>query len=360
MQKIVSGIFRHKQKGGRLIDPGSGREVAEVPSALIEQYALTDGAAVEGRGDASPQRVQITVIDSINRLAPEVFRQRPRFQDLTAIDPHERFPLGETDLLDMRLVDLLAPIGRGTRGLIVAPPQAGKTTLLEHLAQGLRQVAPETRIIVLLIDERPEEVTYFRRTAQAEVFASSSDRPLGEHIALTELLLAHIRIELECGHDVVVLVDSLTRLVRAANRQRGRGGRTLSGGLEASALALPRRFFGLARNIEHGGSVTLVATLLIDTGSRMDQVIFEEFKGTGNSEILLDRELAQARLFPAIDVRASSTRKEHLLHPPEVVTKLTKLRRALVARSPQRALSQLLALLEQYPTNAALLDGITP
>ena len=259
----------------------------------------------------------------------------------------------------MRAVDLVAPIGKGTRGLIVSPPKAGKTTLLEQIARAIRAGDAETRIIVLLIDERPEEVTFFRRAVDAEVFASSADRPQREHVALTELMLAHIRTELECGHDVVVLVDSLSRMARTFNLKGGRTrGRALSGGLDASALEIPRRFFGQARNIEDGGSVTIIATILVDTGSRLDQVVFEEFKGTGNSEIILDRSLADARLFPAIDVTASGTRKDHLLYDAGDFQRLAKLHRALAERAPKQALISLLQLLEKYPTNEELLQTI--
>jgi transcription termination factor Rho len=209
-----------------------------------------------------------------------------------------------------------------------------------------------------LIDERPEEVTYFRRAASAEVFASSSDQSMQEHIELSELTLAHVRAELECGRHVVVLLDSLTRLVRAFNRQGTGGGRTLSGGLDAGATEIPRRFFGLARNIEHGGSVTLIATTLIDTNSRMDQLIYEEFKGTGNSEIVLDRALSEARIFPAINVHASGTRKEDHLYNAQDYARLVQLRRLLANYKPREAMTGLLKLIDKYPTNEALLQGI--
>jgi len=214
---------------------------------------------------------------------------------------------------------------------------------------------------MLLIDERPEEVTHIRRTiAGAEVFASSSDRPLQEHIDLSEMMLAHIRTELECGHHVVVLVDSLTGLVRAFNLRGSRGGRsrTMSGGVDAEALQIPRRFFGLARNIENGGSVTILATILVDTGSRMDDFIYEEFKGTGNSEIVLDRSLAEAYIFPALNLSASSTRKENLLYEDDLSQSLIKLRRTLVDYPPRESMLHLLNLLEEYPTNEDLLQGI--
>jgi transcription termination factor Rho len=235
--------------------------------------------------------------------------------------------------------------------------------LLEQIARAILTNDPETRLIVLLIDERPEEVTHFRRTiAGAEVFASSSDQPVQEHVNLSELMLAHIRTELECGHHVVVVLDSLTRLVRAFNLRgpQANRSRTLSGGVEAEALQIPRRFFGLARNIEHGGSVTIVATVLVDTGSRMDQFIYEEFKGTGNSEIVLDRSLAEAYIFPALNLSASSTRKENLLYNPTDSLRLARLRRELADQPPQQAMLYLLSLLAKYPTNEDLLQSIEP
>jgi transcription termination factor Rho len=289
---------------------------------------------------------------------PEAYRGRTPFNQLVAIDPDQRFRLAASGEPAMRILDLVAPIGMGTRGLIVAPPKAGKTTLLEQVARGVRTAEPQTRIVVLLIDERPEEVTYFRRTVGAEVFASSSDQKVREHVALAELMLAHVRSELECGNHVVVLLDSLTRLVRAFNREERGRSRTLTGGLDAAALEIPRRFFGTARNVENGGSVTILATVLVDTGSRMDQLIYEEFKGTGNSEVVLDRSLAEAGVFPAIDVTASGTRKEDRLYEPEESRRLTALRRALVERRPRQAIDLLLKLLARYPTNEELLQSI--
>jgi transcription termination factor Rho len=233
--------------------------------------------------------------------------------------------------------------------------------LLEQIAKAIRAEDPETRLIMLLIDERPEEVTHFRRAvAGAEVFASSSDQPVKEHVELSELMLAHIRTELECSHNVVVLLDGLTRLVRAFNLKGSRAGRsrTLSGGVEASALEIPRRFFGLARNIENGGSVTILSTVLIDTGSRMDQFIYEEFKGTGNCEIVLDRSLAEAYIFPAINLLASGTRKAERLYSADEGLRLAKLRRELAEQPPRQALQFLFNLLAQYSTNEELLQSI--
>ncbi len=358
---LRSGIFKQAKRGsGLLVDlEGSGDEVW-VPARLVSRYRLVEGATVAGPARPARPRPELVDVESICGLEPEAFQRRTPFERLVAVDPDERFHLEASGEVAMRMVDLVAPIGKGTRGLIVSPPKAGKTTLLEQIAQGIRASDPETRLIVLLIDERPEEVTFFRRTVQAEVFASSSDRPLAEHVALSELMQAHIRTELECGHDVVVLLDSLTRMTRTFNlKGSGRGrGRSLSGGLEAGALQMPRRFFGLARNVEGGGSVTILATVLVDTGSRLDQVIFEEFKGTGNSEIVLDRALAEARLFPAIHLSASSTRKAHLLYDPEEYARLVKLQRALAERPPKQALASLLQLMARIPSNEDLLRSI--
>jgi transcription termination factor Rho len=344
-----------------LAQPSRSRQSkVTVPVRLMQEYGLVEGATVTGPVQEGKRGPELVAVESVCGLTPEAFRARTPYTDLVAIDPCERFRLSVTGDRSMRVVDLVAPIGKGTRGLIVSPPQAGKTMLLESIAQGIRADDPGTRIVVLLIDERPEEVTHFRRTVDAEVFASSNDQSVREHVALTQLVLAHIRTELECGRDVVMLVDSLTRMVRNFNlRGSGRGGgRSLSGGLEAGALEIPRRFFGLARNIEGGGSVTIVATTLVDTRSRMDQLIFEEFKGTGNSEIVLDRSLAQARIFPAINVSASGTRKESFLYDPDDSRRLATLRRGWAERQPREAILSLFKLLEKYPTNEELLQSV--
>lgn len=357
----TTGILKLTQKGaGFLHHSDDLSDQIFVPPKLIRQHRLPNGATVSGSVQRGKKGNQLATVDSVCGLPPDAFRQRTPFRRLTAIDPNDRFNLAASGEISMRLIDLVAPIGKGTRGLIVAPPKAGKTVLLESLAHAISADDPDTRLIVLLIDERPEEVTHFRRAVGgAEVFASSSDQPLREHVDLTEMMLAHIRTELECGHNVVVLLDSLTRLVRAFNLRGGRGGRsrTLSGGVDAEALQVPRRFFGLARNIEHGGSVTILATVLADTGSRMDDFIFEEFKGTGNSEIVLDRSLAEAYIFPAINLSASSTRKEALLHDAGTSEPLTALRRQLVSRPSQAAMEYLLGLLEKFPTNQELLQS---
>jgi transcription termination factor Rho len=359
MVESTHGILMRTKKGAStLLDLESSSADVRVPAKLVREHRLVEGARVSGPLRRGKQGPELASVESVCGLSPTAFQERTPFKRLIPVDPDHRFHLAITAEPSTRIIDLVAPIGKGTRGLIVSPPKAGKTMLLEQIARAIRAGDSGARIIILLIDERPEEVTFFRRAVDAEVFASSSDQSLREHVALTGLMLAHIRTELECGHDVVVLLDSLTRMTRTFNLEaRGRG-RSLSGGLEAGALEMPRRFFGLARNIEDGGSVTILATVLVDTGSRLDQVVFEEFKGTGNSEIVLDRSLAEARLFPAINLSASSTRKAHLLYSPEDHQRLTKLWRALAGRSVKDALSSLLQLLEQYPTNEELLGTI--
>jgi transcription termination factor Rho len=335
----------------------ANEEVA-VPPPLISRYGLVKGAIVKGRVQRKKKGVELATVESISGLTPETFKERTPYKQLTAIDPHERFNLSITGEMSMRVVDLVAPIGKGTRGLVVSPPKAGKTTLLEHIAKAIRAADPQTRILVLLIDERPEEVTYFRRAVEAEVIASSSDQTIREHTELAELMLSHVRVELECGRDIVVLVDSLTRMGRTFNLKGKGRGRTLSGGLDAGALEIPRRFFGIARNIEGGGSATIIATALVDTGSRMDQLIFEEFKGTGNSEIVLDRNLADIRIFPAVNIFASGTRKEERLYETNDVQRLAFMRRGLSGRNPKDAMIALLQALEKHPTNEAFLETI--
>ncbi|RPI55469.1 MAG: transcription termination factor Rho, partial [Chloroflexi bacterium] len=283
MAETRSGLLHLNRGAGVLVDLDRLGDEVSVPARLVRELGLVEGARLTGPVQGGRGGPELTGVDSVCGVSPQAFAARTPFDRLVAIDPRERLPLATTGEPAMRIVDLVAPIGKGTRGLIVSPPKAGKTMLLEQVAQAVRATDPEVRIVVLLIDERPEEVTFFRRGLDAEVFASSADRPQREHVALAELMLAHIRVELECGHDVVVLLDSLTRMTRTFNLQGGRGGgRSLSGGLEAGALQIPRRFFGVARNVENGGSVTILATILVDTGSRLDQVVFEESKRNGN------------------------------------------------------------------------------
>jgi transcription termination factor Rho len=362
MPESVHGVVKSRPNGaGVLRNPKYSfrpdRSDTFVPPNLMRR--LCEGAEVMGTARVGRRGLELQRIESVCGMPVEQFERRTPYTRLTAIDPHERFRLAASGDITMRIVDLMAPIGKGTRALIVSPPKAGKTMLLEQLARAIRADDPETRVIVLLIDERPEEVTHFRRAVDAMVLASSIDQSPQEHVELSELALAYIRTELEVGRDVVVLVDSLTRMGRTFNLKGGRGrGRTMSGGVDVGALDVPRKFFGLARNAEDGGSVTIVATALVDTGSRADQLIFEEFKGTGNSEIVLDRKLAEARVFPALNIESSGTRKEDRLHSPDDLARITQLRRVLVDRGTREAMGILLELTNKYPTNEALLQNI--
>lgn len=365
MSDQITGVFQaRKQGGGFLRDPDvSFQPLSDDPwvsNQLVRENGLVAGATVTGEVRHGKKGMQLASIDCICGLPPNEFKARTKFERLTAIDPNERFELGSNGNVSMRVIELLAPIGKGTRGLIVAPPKAGKTQLLEAIAAAIHAEDLQTRIVALLVDERPEEVTHFKRNVQAEVLASSNDQGIEAHVNLAELTMAHICCELECGRDVVVLIDSLTRLGRAYNLHGAGARRTMSGGIDAKALEMPRRFFGLARNIEHGGSVTVIATALIETGSRMDDYIYEEFKSTGNSEIVLDRELAEARIYPAINIPASSTRKEELLYSEDEIARLATLRRWLAGGSATAAMRGLLKLIDKTPDNAALLRALNP
>jgi transcription termination factor Rho len=283
-----------------------------------------------------------------------------RFFAGVALDPSPRIRLEDgLPELTMRVMDLICPIGMGQRGLIVAPPGSGKTTLLKHLCQAVAKSRPEMKRYCLLIDERPEEVTDFRRNISAEVHWSSSDQPYDHHVATANALMQKVYGEVAAGENVMVLIDSLTRLARVHNAERPSGGRTLSGGVDARALEIPRRIFGSARKIENGGSLTILATILVETGSRMDQVIFEEFKGTGNMEIFLSRDIASRRIFPAIDIPKSGTRKEELLLTKEELEQIKKLRCALAGLGPVEAAHLLIEKLNAYPTNKQLLAAIS-
>lgn len=334
-----------------------------VSHALSRQFSLVDGASVKGTLERVKGKLALTSIEKLGGLVPDEFAKRPQFADLVAIDPHERFDLGACGNQSMRIIDLIAPVGKGTRQLIVSPPKAGKTVLLEQMVAAIEHCDPNTRTIVLLIDERPEEVTLFRRAVRkAEVIASTIDNKTEEHVELARQMLAHVQVELECGRDVVLVIDSLTRLARAFNnlgRRNAPRGHTMSGGLEAGILEIPRRLFGLARKVEKGGSLTIIATCLVDTGSRMDQLIFEEFKGTGNSEVILDRSLAEARIFPAIDIPASGTRKEARLYTEEQMRGLATLRKVLSSYDKRQATEAMLKLLQKYPDNSQFLQNMT-
>ena len=336
------------------------RDDAVIPAVVARDLGLRDGVELEGlaRDGGGGRRVLVEVQKAMG-LAPEEARKLPHFADLVSINPNEAFRLAADQAeTSLRVIDLIAPIGRGQRGLIVSPPKAGKTTLLEHLGVAIAKHHPEVHLIMLLIDERPEEVTHFRRAVKAEVLASTSDSAADAHIRLARLAIERAKRLVESGRHVVILLDSLTRLGRASNREMGPGGRTMSGGVDNRALQFPRQFFGAARNCEGSGSLTILATALIETGSRMDEVIFQEFKGTGNMELILDRAIADRRVFPAVDVLKSGTRREELLCNPEELGKRHLLRRALADLSTVEATQFLIDKIQKTPSNQAFLAGL--
>jgi len=336
------------------------RDDAVIPAVVARDLGLRDGAELEGLArDGGGGRRVLVEVQKVMGQAPEEARKLPHFQDLVSINPDSAFRLAaEQAQTSLRIIDLIAPIGRGQRGLIVSPPKAGKTTLLEHLGVSIATHHPEVHLILLLIDERPEEVTHFRRTVKAEVLASTSDSAADAHIRLARLAIERAKRLVETGRHVVILLDSLTRLGRASNREMGPGGRTMSGGVDNRALQFPRQFFGAARNCEGSGSLTILATALIETGSRMDEVIFQEFKGTGNMELILDRAIADRRVFPAVDVLKSGTRREELLCSPEELAKRHLLRRALADLSTVEAAQFLIDKIQKTPSNAAFLQTL--
>lgn len=326
-----------------------------IDKQTVYKYNLKNGVSLL----CKLQGNKIKEILKINGLEPELFKSRKSYDKLIASNPRERFDFGSTALDSLRIMDLLIPIGKGTRGLIVSPPKAGKTVLLEQLANGIMEINPKTRVIILLIDERPEEVTAFKMQTKALIYHSSMDKGTNSHINLSNLLIDHIKTELECGNDIVVLIDSLTRMGRAYNNSDTRSrSRTMSGGLGSGALEIPRKLFGLARNVEKGGSCTILATILRDTGSRMDEMIFQEFKGTGNCEIILDRDLAEERIFPAINIMESGTRKEELLLAETDLEKIYKFRRELLKIPKNTAIQRLQTLFEKYPSNRELINNL--
>jgi transcription termination factor Rho len=298
-------------------------------------------------------------IEAVNNDSPEDARNREYFDSLTPLYPMKRLRLETSpDIISTRIMDLIAPIGKGQRGLIVSPPKAGKTTVLKELANAITTNNPEVILMVLLVDERPEEVTDMERSVKGEVISSTFDQPSDNHIQVAELVLERAKRLVEQGHDVVILLDSVTRLARAYNLSTPASGRILSGGVDSTALFPPKRFFGAARNIEDGGSLTILATALVDTGSRMDEVIFEEFKGTGNMEIHLDRKLADKRIFPAIDIEKSGTRKEELLMLPDEAAMVWKLRRVLHSLDPSEAIELLIDKIKKTRKNKDFLEEV--
>ena len=324
----------------------------------IRRNFLREGSHVVGTTQP-PHRgtsPQLKSVEKVNDLSFEDYTKVVRFENLTSIDPIEKFQLETSpDLIETRVIDLVTPIGKGTRGIIVAPPRTGKTTILKQICNAITTNHPEVHTMVLLIDERPEEVTDFQRSVKAEVVASSNDMDLETHVRLSRFMIERCRRIVEAGKDVFVLLDSLTRVARAYNSVHGGSGRTMTGGVDARALEIPRKMFASARKIENGGSLTILATALVDTGSRMDELIFQEFKGTGNMELILDRKLSDRRLYPAIDIPKSGTRKEEKLFAPKNLEAIRKLRRTMVDLNPIEAMETLTAALKKHKTNDELL-----
>jgi transcription termination factor Rho len=327
-----------------------------VPGPLIQKWKLREGVSVSGPLEAARPGTQarLHLVEQIEGAPAAEYRPRD-FDELTPIDPNVQIIL-ETgpEPLSTRIMDLMTPIGRGQRGLIVAPPRTGKTILLQQIAQAVIKNYPDMKVVMLLVDERPEEVTEMRRTIQGEVIASSSDRESSAHTRIAQLVVERARRLAELGKDVFLLLDSLTRLARAFNKSAA-SGRTMSGGIDSQAMEVPRRMFGAARLAEEGGSITVMATCLVETGSRMDDHIFQEFKGTGNMELVLDRKLADRRIFPAIDINSSGTRKEERLLEPETFSQVTLLRRSLSSMGPKDSTESLVQQLGKSPTNKEFL-----
>ncbi len=329
----------------------------------VRQYGLKPGDTVECSIRVNPQPDKFFPMDKvirINGLSPELAKRRVAFENLTPLFPDQKFKLctGHNDSLSVRMIDLFSPIGKGQRGLIVAQPKTGKTVLLKELANAILKNNPEVYMIVLLIDERPEEVTDMARSVDAEVIASTFDEPAENHVRVANIVHEKAKRLVESGHDVVILLDSITRLARAYNTVAPSSGKVLSGGVEAQALHKPKRFFGAARNIENGGSLTIIATALTETGSKMDDLIFEEFKGTGNMELQLDRKLANRRIFPAVDIPASSTRRDDLLLPADVLSRMWQIRKQLSDMNGQEAMEKLKAYMERTQDNDEFLLAV--
>jgi transcription termination factor Rho len=360
-----NGGFLRRREAGYLPQGGDVR----IEDRLIRQFGLRTGDEIEGDARSGKGGRFLSLVSGINGRAPEALGERPEFSKLSAVHPDQPLRLecgllrqGQPDQTN-RIIDLLCPFGKGQRALIVASAKGGKTMVLQAIAEGVKANYPEAALFILLVDERPEEVFEIEAAGVGEVVASSFDNPASQHVAVAELILERARRRVEQGQDVVLIVDSLTRLARAHNAVVKGTGRTLSGGLDAQALERPKRFFGSARQVDAsqgGGSLTIIATALVDTGSKMDDLIFEEFKGTGNSELVLSRELAERRVFPAIDLVASGTRKEELLLPPAALAASNRLRQRIARMTPLDAMNDLLSDLRRYPTNATLIAALVP
>ncbi len=368
-EQTASGILQINEKGfGFLRQPESNYMPSPkdvfVPRNLIQQFKLREGIQISGTTRPSEWRGrqradQLASVELINETDPDPYTCATEFTKLTSVDPTERLELSAgSPNLSMRVMDLIAPIGKGQRGLIVAPPKTGKTTLIEEIAEAVADNHPEAHLVVLLVDERPEEVTHMKRRVRGEVIASSADQGADLHLQVARLVHERVKRLVECKEDVVMLLDSITRLARASNRETSRRGRTMTGGVDSRALEFPRKFFGAARKAEEGGSLTIIATALIDTGSQMDEVIFQEFKGTGNLELVLDRKLAERRIFPAIDISKSGTRKEEKLFDADTMPAINLLRRALAGKKPIEAMELLLKGLSETKDNLEFLDRL--
>jgi transcription termination factor Rho len=367
---LGEGVVEVLQDGfGFMRSPDSnylaGPDDIYISPAQLRKFGLKTGDTVEGpiRGPKDGERYfALLKVNTINFEDPEKIKHKVHFDNLTPLYPNERLKMEVLDPtrkdLSHRIIDVVAPIGKGQRALIVAPPRTGKTVLLQNIAQSVAANHPECYLIVLLIDERPEEVTDMQRSVKGEVISSTFDEPATRHVQVAEMVIEKAKRLVEHGRDVVILLDSITRLGRAYNTVVPSSGKVLTGGVDANALQRPKRFFGAARNIEEGGSLTIIATALIETGSRMDEVIFEEFKGTGNSEIVLDRKVADKRVFPAIDILKSGTRKEELITPRDQLTKTYVLRRILNPMGPQDAIEFLIDKFRQTKSNGEFFDSM--
>ena len=362
-EKVVGVLDLNGRGGGFLRDPAAGYAIrpsdVSVSAALCRTLCLRGGETICGwtrpsSRSSRDRRLELVKVESIDDILVEERIPVTPFEQLTAIDPNARLRFSTTSgSTSMRVVDLMTPIGLGQRGLIVAPPRTGKTILLEQMADGIATNHPEVHLMVLLVDERPEEVTHIRRSVRGEVVASSNDQSVDNHIRIAHLVIARAKRLVEQGKDVAILLDSLTRLGRAFNTHIRGTGRIMSGGLDIGALREPKAIFGAARNAEDGGSLTIIASALIETGSRMDDVIFNEFKGTGNMEIMLSRAMADRRIWPAIDLEASGTRKEELLLPPAELAASHQVRRKLIGADPIRSMETLVGELGKHPSNEA-------
>lgn len=331
-----------------------------VTPEIVRRFGLRDGMWIYGETRLGNRGPQLVRLNKINEEEPTKYQGLRPFEELTTINPNRRIKLETVpDRYTTRIMDLMTPLGMGQRGLIVAPPRTGKTTLLHHIADAVVKNHPEMKLIILLVDERPEEVTDFRRSCpQAEIMASSNDSDIKSHTRIAQLAVERAKRLVEAGKDVFILLDSITRTARAFNNAMSGGGRTMSGGIDARAMEIPRKLFSAARNTEEAGSLTIVATALIETGSRMDELIFQEFKGTGNMEMVLDRKISDQRIYPAVDIFLSGTRREELLMPAWELEKINMIRRGLAGHKPGEAIERLLMFVKKFPTNTQMLKEI--